>query len=73
MARIGNFNNYIGMKWLSWWYKRNLIIFSNLTRLINSEEESILLIVGSSHSSIITKFLEESGTIRIVKPLSYLS
>jgi hypothetical protein len=73
MARIGNFDDYVGMKWLSWWYKRNLIIFSNLTRLINSEEERILLIVGSSHSAIITKFIEESETFRIVKPLTYLS
>lgn len=73
MSRIGNFDNYIGMKWLSWWYKRNLIIYSNLTRLINSEEESILLLVGCSHSSIITKFLEESETFNIVKPLRYLS
>lgn len=73
MARIGNFDNYVGVKWLSWWYKRNLIIYSNLTRLIDSEEESILLIVGGSHSSIITKFLEESEAFRIAKPLIYLS
>ena len=40
MARIGDFNNNIGMKWLSWWYKRNLIMFASLTRLINVEEET---------------------------------
>ncbi|MFJ7826550.1 DUF5694 domain-containing protein [Psychrobacillus sp. NPDC096623] len=73
LARIGDFDNYIGMQWLSWWYKRNLIIYSNLSRIVNSEEESILLIVGSSHSSIITKFLEESEAFEIVKPLDYLS
>ncbi|SDN12323.1 hypothetical protein SAMN05518871_103354 [Psychrobacillus sp. OK028] len=73
MARIGDFDNYIGMKWLSWWYKRNLIIYSNLSRIANSKEERILLIVGSSHSSIITKFLEESEAFEIVKPLDYLT
>jgi len=50
MVRIGDLNNYVGIKCLSWWYKRNLIIFSNLARLINSENEKILLIIGCTHS-----------------------
>nr|WP_246880489.1 DUF5694 domain-containing protein [Sporosarcina sp. 6E9] len=73
MARIGDVNNNIGMKWLSWWYKRNLIMFANLTRLIDSEEESILFLVGSSHSTIVNKFLEESEICEVVRPLNYLS
>ncbi|MED3550211.1 DUF5694 domain-containing protein [Cytobacillus praedii] len=73
VARIGDFNNYIGMKWLSWWYKRNLIMFANLTRLIDSEEERILFIVGGSHSTIVHKFLEESEICEVIQPLSYLS
>ncbi len=73
MARIGDFNNNVGIKWLSWWYKRNLIMFSNLTRLINFEEERILFIVGFSHSSIVNKFLEESEVCEVVQPISYLS
>ena len=72
-ARIGDFNNYVGMNWLSWWYKRNLIMFANLTRLIDTEEERILFIVGASHTSIVTKFLEESEICEVVHPLSYLS
>ncbi|WP_269432405.1 DUF5694 domain-containing protein [Bacillus sp. FJAT-22090] len=73
LARIGDFNNYVGMNWLSWWYKRNLIMFANLTRLIDSEEERVLFIVGGSHSSIVNKFLEESEICEIVQPLTYLS
>lgn len=73
IARIGDINNNVGMNWLSWWYKRNLIMFANLTRLIDSEEERVLFIVGSSHSSIVTKFLEESEICEVVQPLSYLS
>jgi len=61
------------MNWLSWWYKRNLIMFGNLTRLINSEEERILFIVGGSHSTIVTNFIEESEVCEVVQPLSYLS
>lgn len=73
MARIGDFNNYVGMNWLSWWYERNLIKFSNLTRLMSSDSDRILFIVGSSHSSFVTNFLEESGMCEIVEPLYYLS
>lgn len=73
MSRIGNVDNHIGMNWLSWWYKRNLIIYSNLTCLVNSEDERILLIVGSSHSSIITNFLKESEAFQIAESLDYLS
>ncbi|MFS0752461.1 DUF5694 domain-containing protein [Oceanobacillus sp. 1P07AA] len=72
IARIGDINNYIGMKWLSWWYKRNLIMFSNLTRLIRSKEDRILFIVGASHPAIVNKFLKESEACEIVQPLSYL-
>lgn len=73
IARIGDVNDYVGMNWLSWWYKRNLIMFANLTRLIDSENERILFIVGIGHSSIVTKFIEESELFEIVDPLSYLS
>ena len=72
IARIGDLNNYVGMNWLSWWYKRNLIMFGNLTRLIDSEEERILFIVGGSHSTIVTKFIEESEVCEVAQPLSYL-
>jgi len=48
-------------------------MFGNLTRLINSEEERILFIVGGSHSTIVTNFIEESEVCEVVQPLSYLS
>ena len=73
IARIGDINNYVGMNWLSWWYKRNLIMFANLTRLIDSADERILFIVGGSHTSIVTKFIEESEICEVVQPLKYLS
>lgn len=73
VARIGTTDNNVGIKWLSWWYKRNLIMFANLTRLMESPDERILFIVGGSHSSIVTKFLEESDVCEVVPPLQYLS
>lgn len=48
-------------------------MFANLTRLIDSENERILFIVGVEHCSIVTKFIEESELFEVVEPLSYLS
>lgn len=72
MARIGEFGHYVGLDWLSWWYKRNLILFANLCRLMERDEERILFIVGASHTSIVTKFLEESGQCEVVPAMNYL-
>lgn len=73
MARIGDVDNYIGMKWLSWWYERNLIMFSSLARITESEDDRILFKVGCSHSKIVTNFLEESNVGEVVQPTCYLS
>lgn len=72
IARIGDDTNYLGMDWLVWWYKRNLIMFSNISKLIESPDERILFLVGCSHSSIVTNFLEESGLCEVVNAVVYL-
>ncbi|WP_026021415.1 DUF5694 domain-containing protein [Paenibacillus senegalensis] len=73
MARIGKQDEYIGMEWLIWWYQRNLIMFSNLTRLLDSDEERVLFIVGSSHVQILSQFLEESGLVDVEAAAGYLN
>ncbi|MBS4219942.1 hypothetical protein KHA96_16645 [Bacillus sp. FJAT-49711] len=72
MARIGDFDHYVGIDWLIWWYQRNLILFSNLTRLATSADDRILLIVGSGHVQILYQFLEESGLFNLERADKYL-
>lgn len=72
MARIGDFGQYVGMEWLTWWYKRNLIMYSNIVRLIETTEERILFIVGVSHCSIVARFLEEGENCEVVLAEKYL-
>lgn len=72
VARIGTISNNVGIDWLSWWYKRNLIQFANLTRLADSPDERILFIVGASHVRIMENFLRESGCVEVVGALEYL-
>ena len=47
MAQVGLGNQYPGANWVGHqWYTRNLKIFVNLTRITESNDERILLIIG---------------------------
>ena len=73
IARIGSGDQYPGANWLAHsWYDRNLKIYVNLTRITESADERILLIIGAGHVYLIQQFLEESGDYTIESPLKYL-
>ena len=71
-AQIGVGDQYVGLDWLLRWYERNLKIFVNLTRITESPDERILLLIGVGHVYLIQQFLEESGDYIIESPLKYL-
>lgn len=66
MARIGHVREYVGIDWLIWWYQRNLILSSNISRLATSENERILVIIGCAHKYLLDQFLRESGVVELV-------
>ncbi|TSB48233.1 hypothetical protein FN960_01385 [Alkalicoccobacillus porphyridii] len=72
IARIGDWEHYIGVDWLRWWYQRNLIIYANLTKLIESNEERIFLVIGAAHLHTVQQFLRESGLFEVEEAHSYL-
>ena len=73
IARVGLGDEYPGANWLShYWYDRNLKIFVNLTRITESANDRILLIIGAGHVYLVQQFLEESGDYIIESPLKYL-
>lgn len=72
IARIGTENNYVGIDWVRWWYQRNLIIYKNILDLITSENERVLVIIGSGHNYLINQFLSESGEVIIKYPHQFL-
>ena len=72
-ARIGLGDQYPGANWVGHlWYTRNLRIFANLTRITESADDRILLIIGAGHVYLVQQFLEESGDYIIESPLKYL-
>jgi len=72
IARIGEGDRYPGAQWVQCWYGRNLKIFVNLTRLVGSPDERILLIIGAGHAYLLRQFARESGFFRVENPLDYL-
>ena len=74
IARVGLGDQYPGANWLShYWYDRNLKIYVNLTRITESTDDRILLIIGAGHVYLVQQFLEESGDYIIESPLRYLN
>ena len=72
-ARIGLDDQYPGANWLAHiWYARNLKIFVNLTRITESADDRILLIIGAGHIFLVQQFLEDSGDYIVESPLKYL-
>ena len=74
MARVGLDDQYPGANWVGHlWYSRNLKIFVNLTRITESADDRILLIIGAGHVFLVQQFLEDSGDYIVESPLDYLS
>lgn len=72
IARIGIGTHYAGIDWLKGWYQRNLIIFTNLTRIITSLEDRILVIYGVGHIPLLTQFICDSGFYTIDTVATYI-
>jgi hypothetical protein len=73
IAQIGFGDQYIGANWVQCWYGRNLKIFVNLTRITESPDDRILLVIGSGHLRPLQHFNEESGYYIWESPLKYLN
>lgn len=72
IARIGTGKQYVGIDWVKGWYQRNLIIFTNLTRIITSQEDRILVIYGVGHIPLLTQFICDSGFYSLDTVEAYL-
>lgn len=62
----GGVGDYFGADgFVSAWYNRNLRIYSNLARLIRSEDERLLVIIGVGHVPILHELLQSSPVLRL--------
>jgi hypothetical protein len=72
LMRIGHGKEYVGAGYVSWWYRRNMVILDNIIRLTDSPDDRILVIYGEGHNKLLTQFAKESGFYNVESPLKYL-
>lgn len=71
MSCIGKDKEYPGVDLLADWYKRNLKIFSNITRITQSQGDRILVIIGGGHVKLLQQFIEDSGEYNLERANKY--
>jgi hypothetical protein len=72
IMRIGRGREYAGAGYVAWWYRRNLVILTNVIRLTDSPDDRVLVVYGSGHTKLLTQFAKESGFYNVESPLKYL-
>ena len=60
-VHIGKDADYVGTDHLTEWYKRNLRIYTNVTRIIDSNDDRVLVLIGAAHVNVLRWFALGSG------------
>lgn len=58
--------DYFGSNLVTDWYKRNLIMYSNIQNQIKPDTKSIFILVGSGHAAIFRNFFEVDKNFELV-------
>ncbi len=70
--KIGKDDSYPGVELVSEWYKRNLLIFSNIQRLVESPQDRLLIIYGQGHAHLLRQFIQDSPDMELVEANKFL-
>lgn len=73
LALVGSSANPAGARWTAkYWYYRNMLIYKNLVKLIESNEERIFVLYGAAHLHLLLQFIGESGLFDVKVASDYL-
>jgi hypothetical protein len=67
LAHFGEPGDFAGADLLSDWFRRNLRIYSNVVRLVNSPDERVLVIYGAGHLAWLRRDLSSDPTLQLRK------
>jgi hypothetical protein len=67
IAKVGRDARYPGADLVADWYKRNLRIYNNLTRLNIKPEDRVLILYGAGHTKILQDLIDDSADFEIVE------
>lgn len=64
--RLNSNNNYFGSNLVADWYKRNLIMYSNLQNQLKSESKNIFVLVGIGHAAMLKDFFKNDDNFNLI-------
>jgi len=62
----GRPGNHIGSYLVSEWWRRNMVIYENILKQLNGNEEKIMVIFGSGHTAILNELMKFNPNIKLV-------
>ena len=67
LNKINKGNDFFGSDLVSLWYKRNLIMFSNIQNQIVPTDKNIVIIIGAGHAAMMEEFFKSDTRFNLVK------
>ncbi|MBA2744958.1 MAG: hypothetical protein H0U44_01915 [Flavisolibacter sp.] len=65
--KAGGKDNHVGSYLVSEWWRRNMIIYENILKRLNGNEERVLVIFGSAHTALLHAFMKYNPEIELVE------
>lgn len=73
LLSFGQPSEFVGPEIVSDWYRRNMIIFHQLTQVVNPEKDKrILVVFGQGHAKLLRDFISDYTLFELIDPLDYL-
>jgi hypothetical protein len=73
LAQVGEEGIYVGADVALRWYERNMMMFVNISRIVASPMDRILIVVGAGHLPLLSHFIRGSGRFRLEHLEEYLA
>lgn len=72
MARVRSKDKFVGADVLAAWYQRNFRVFTNLSQIINSPNDRVLVIFGQGHIAYLRDAIKSCPDMQLIEPNNYL-
>ena len=72
LVKVGKDTAYVGSDVVAEWYKRNILIYTNIIRDIKPEDKAVVVIFGQGHIPILTHLFETNPKFKVVPVKSVL-
>lgn len=65
--RLNKAPDFYGSDLVAGWYRRNLIMYSNVQNAVSDDDENIVIIVGQGHAAMMEEFIRLDDRFQLIK------